>query len=173
MGEPHRVDFISQFTKSKIVSFEFHGAEGKMWLGGNRKKHPKSDFVLYMQPPPFYCVDVFDVRSDSVSARDNNALPSRGLVFDTGSNMLDLPPKLFDLVFPLLEQDKPIEFIFEAAHIFLKMTFDANQYRWDGGALLIEKGTDPVHVVMGSLFMNKMRFTFDPDRNECGISRLP
>ena len=89
--------------------------------------------------------------------------------------MLDLPTTLYDFVRPHLDNNAKLEFRITSATQptqQLAITYGPKQYRWETGDLLVERGTDFQYVVLGSLFMNRMRLRFDPEHNQLGLSLL-
>lgn len=171
-----RRNFLSYLNlQNGIITFETRGEKGKLLIGGDRKHHPQPQYTIPMLPSPYYRIAVQDVRCGNIKAVN---LPIDGVIFDTGSNMMDVPPRLFRELEPGLQRNQPLELVFGSRSIFyggnvIKIKYLASQYRWYGGKLLIGEGKDSRSIVLGSLFMKYLRITFDLDREVMGFSQLP
>lgn len=165
-------DFHGQ--KGTPVTIELEGPKGRLWLSPDIHAHPPVQVLLPMLPPPFYRVSIASMLVGGRLWIPPALIPVHGMIFDSGSNMLDLPPALFDFVKPHLDNNERIEFRIASTNREqqLAIAYDSSQYRWETGELLIERGTDAKYVVLGSLFMNRMRLRFDPENNLIGISLL-
>lgn len=171
-----RKNFMSYFSPSNIVTFEVRGREGKLWLGGNRDKHPPAQFVTKMLDPPFFRAELADLRCGNKQV-PKALFPTHGVIFDTGSNMLDLPGTLFSFLAPSLEDNQPIDFVFAPWNAAcqgraIRIRYFSDQYKWQDKKLLVVSGSDNRHIVLGSLFMNYLRLTFDPKNKTIGMSVL-
>ena len=107
--------------------------------------------------------------------------PRGGVDFRHGSNMLDLPPSMYDHLYPSIAEGQPLVLWLGPKQASaaggcrtgtLRIEYGPKQYRWPNGDLLIERGADSEFIVLGSLFMNHMRFVFDTRRQVCGVSLL-
>ena len=156
------------------VTIELAGPRGRLWLSPDLNDHPPVQVLLPMLPPPFYRVQIAAVFVGQTRV-PSIMIPLGGLIFDSGSNMLDLPTTLYDFVRPHLDNNAKLEFRITSATQptqQLAITYGPKQYRWETGDLLVERGTDFQYVVLGSLFMNRMRLRFDPEHNQLGLSLL-
>ena len=177
MRKQDRAGFVRHYCEAGVVSVELTGATGRLWIGG---KHPPSMAELPMLPAPFFRVEVAGAECGDLRAPASD-MPRGGLIFDTGSNMLDLPPDLYDRLYPGLVEGRPLVLWLGPQTTSaaggcrkgtLRVEYGPGQYRWSNGDLLVERGTDNEFIVLGSLFMNHMRFVFDTRRQVCGISIL-
>ena len=178
MRERDRPGFVRHYCGADVVSVELTGATGRLWIGG--KHHPSSMAELPMLPAPFFRVEVAGVECGSLEASPED-IPVGGLIFDTGSNMLDLPPSMYDRLYPGIAEGQPLVLWLGPKQASaaggcrtgtLRIEYGPKQSRWPNGDLLIERGADSEFIVLGSLFMNHMRFVFDTRRQVCGVSLL-
>ena len=174
VSESGRPNFMSFFAPSQIVTIQLNGSSGSLWLGGKRSDHPPSQFMMPMEHPPFFRCMLHSFRCGDIQIPPT-MLPRRGVIFDTGSNMLDLPTYIYNKIQPALEQNQPIELMFplvtnDGHTNLIRIRYQSNQYRWKNSSMLIVKGTDEKHIVLGSLFMNHLRMTFDPNSRTIGMS---
>lgn len=170
---------LSSF-KETIVTFSARGSRGFLLLGGSRDEHPAPQVVLPMSPLPdtcFYGVELHDVLFGNVSVRHLGVarLPPR-VIFDTGSNMMDMPAELYAAfrthVYNSLD-DLSLVFVDRLGRL-VKFSFGSDVYLWDGAylsSMVVETSDDSDFIVLGSLFMDRFTFTFDPELRTVGLSR--
>ena len=160
----------------KILTFNLCTTNSYLLIGGKRNQHPRSQFWIPMLPPPFYRAKLWELRCGTFKANDI-LLPVKGVIFDTGSNMMDLPPGLYNAVKSKLDTNQEISLTFGSNNLFgggnfLQIQYAPTQYRWRGNKLLIVEGTDTEHIVLGSLFMKYLQISIDIDKNKIGITKL-
>ena len=175
-GPNPRPKFLSYLSSGGILTFEVRDGEGRLWLGGRAADHPQPQFEMPMLPAPFYRVALHSIQCGEEPV-GKSLRPVDGVVFDTGSNMMDVPRPLYEQLKPGLEANRPLELVFGSNGFLcngslVRITFSSDQYRWNGKKLLVLPGSDPDQIVIGSLFMNFLRLTFDTERNVFGLSKL-
>lgn len=170
----------------KLLTFSANNSRGELMIGGGPQDHPTPQILLPMvdsRDTCFYSVRLYDVMFGDVSVRNSGIapLPSR-VIFDTGSNMMDMPVSLFSafkthiynslddlhLVFRPVQQD--------CENQVVKISFDSSVYLWDGShiaSMVVEASPSASRddaIVLGSLFMNQFTYTFDAGRRTVGLS---
>lgn len=176
-GYSRHPNWLSYLSPGIVVTFEVENGSGRLWLGGPPGSHPTPQFEMPMLPPPFYRVALHSIRCGTVAPVEASMLPAEGVVFDTGSNMMDVPPRLYNVLKEGLEAGAPLELVFGSSGFLcngslVRVTYTADQYRWNKSKLLVLPGSDTNQIVLGSMFMNALRLTFDTQRNVFGLSKL-
>lgn len=180
------LQLLGAFEK-KLLTFSAKDSRGELLVGGRPSDHPRPQILLPMidsKDTCFYSVELYDVMFGDVSVRETGIakLPSR-VIFDTGSNMMDMPQSLFSAfrahIYNSLDDlhlvFRPVQR--ECENHVVKITFDSDIYLWDSAhisSLVVEassEGSRDDSIVLGSLFMNKFTYTFDAGRRTVGLSR--
>ena len=166
--------FIEQYVDGDcLITIDLNKDDATLCIGGEIWQHPPVQTLITMLPSPYFRIPIHSFGFGANSTCKKNILPQEGVIFDTGSNMLDLPIELYNWIYPSLQQNKNIVFTFiDINNKVVKVEYSSNQYRWHSGELLIEKSTDPDHIVIGSLFMKSMRVQFDSKRNLMGFAMI-
>ena len=170
----HENTFLSQCGKGEgIITIDMNKKMGSVLLGGKSSQHPPVSATVQMLPEPHFRVPLHSIGIETYKTIDESMLPVGGLIFDTGSNMMDIPSALFDILLPGFERN--LNFFLTFVTVTGKsvtVTFTSDRYRWETGELLIERGSDPEYIVIGSLFMRNLRLRFDLKANTVGIGTV-
>lgn len=177
--ERHAWQFMKHILH-KTVQFSVQGNKGRLIVGSNTPQTRGHLMFPMTRLNLFYGVRLHDViLNDTISCRHTYPEElSEMIIFDTGSNMMDLPEGLFDL-FKLhcLESFGTLSFIIEDIHgKFMRINLPSSVYLWkphNKSSCIIEPSVFDMNcIIWGSLFMNNFDFWFDVDRGEVGILKL-
>ena len=188
-----KMQFLHQYPR-KTIQFLVTGSTGVLTIGAEEPSIPsgrntKHHWFEMTRKNLFLGIRLYDVVfNDTISCRQEHPgkLPY-SVIFDTGSNMMDLPPKLYTLFHKhcLKNQDNPNP----AAHMgkmafvlqdksgdMIRITLDPSVYLWnpsDPESSIVEESTNDMdHVIWSSLFMNQFSLWFDLDKHEIGVRKL-
>lgn len=172
------IQFMHHIAR-KTIQFAVKNHEGALVIGSNVPRN-KSQFLFPMRHKNlFYGVKIYDIiLNESISCRSKypNTIPDM-IIFDTGSNMMDMPQPLFDLFEQQCLNNTPfgsISFVIQDVNgEFMRINLDSSVYLWkpkEVKSCIIEPSTHYLEcIIWGSLFMNNFEFWFDIDLQKIGI----
>lgn len=177
----HQYQFLHHLTR-KTIQFAVQGNRGRLIMGAQQPMYAEGyTFFPMTRKNLFYGIQVHDIifnQNTSCRLHYPERMPHM-IIFDTGSNMMDLPSPLFHLFQKLsLDIRGDITFVVKTIdNTFYQITIDPTAYLWnknDTTSSIVGKspsgGMDC--VIWGSLFMNNFEFWFDVDQETVGIRKL-
>ena len=172
------IQFMNHISR-KTIQFAVQNHRGTLVIGADSPRI-QSQFLFPMHRKNlFYGVRIYDVVFDNrISCRQQfpSIIPDM-IIFDTGSNMMDMPRPLFDMFDKECLSDyqfKSISFVIQDTNgNFMRINLDPDVYLWkpqEKSSCIIEPSTHYMKcIIWGSLFMNNFEFWFDIDKQIIGI----
>ena len=177
----YKLQFMHMFSR-KTIEFWVKGNNGQLTIGAEVPTEPSTHMFRMTKKNLFLGIRLHDVIfNDTVSCRKTHprSIP-REIIFDTGSNMMDLPNPLFQL-FESYCLDRSylgtVSFVFQNLNgDFVRIKLDSSVYLWNpgqvGSCIIEPSNNDFNSIIWGSLFMNNFSLWFDIDKQEVGIRKL-